>query len=784
MTTSEKIEHLKKFQNEKEFREFLIDFLKKSGFKDVMHTHRYGAPEQGKDIIGRYHHAIEGDDWYAFVVKKGRIGGGTNEIETIKNQIKQSFEYPYVGVDGVELKINKVKVVTNENFTGGGQSQISSSPELKIYNNFNFWWNETLIPLIDNNYPEFWLPGNAFSKEFSKSFVNKLQQEIEIRELSIRKIDDKKIQKLLEIFVEPKLTTSVIHEDKRTKEKSVKRKSVNLSTFNNITENILLQGEQGSGKTKVLNTIACNLSHPEIISKAKKIPIKLKAPSLRDLKFNIAEGVRNEIAMHAEQFYDDSVLDDYKVILFIDDLDLLNPSEKDDLISNVKDYCLEQQTNFVITYRKSEYEDDAGLKTINLHNFDVKQVESFVLKFFEGTERGARFIQILKESDILAKLPTTPLTVTLLSLLYDENNFEIPATLSDIYTDFTSVLLGKLEIRNKNELLIYNIKTRLFSSLALKMLDARKFEISYKDYKLFINEFLSDRGYEAQNDDEVNLIISRSGLLYKDDMDNVGFKQQAFIEFFASLEIYHHKRDTHYPKLVKLFNDVNWQNTAIFYAGHSKELEGMIDDVIMESPNNDIKDWFVNTGGMGYLSQALYQTKPSERKKLVLKSLENLRLISEEIKKETGNKDSMFKDMSLPLISVLVTYWFRENFKSITLTKTLEVTFDEIFSLESNYVNNFNLLIIATTLLNPYIGKEERFEKLIDREEFIKHPVLPLVADLIMDLDSIEVKNISADKKEKIVKTISKKREYIKAVLKEPAYRFNDSFALMEKNKG
>ena len=36
------------------------------------------------------------------------------------------------------------------------------------------------------------------------------------------KYDDKKLQKLLDIFIEPKLTTDEIEEDKRTKEKNLK----------------------------------------------------------------------------------------------------------------------------------------------------------------------------------------------------------------------------------------------------------------------------------------------------------------------------------------------------------------------------------------------------------------------------------------------------------------------------------------------------------------------------------------------------------------------------------
>jgi len=778
ITTREKIEKLKEFKNEADFREFLIDFLKKKGFTNVLHTHKFGAPEQGKDIIAKYPHSLDGEDWYSFVVKLGKINGGTTEIETIKNQIKQSFEYPYVDLEGKKQKINKVKVVTNDNFTNGAQIQLSNSRELLTYNNYSFWWNETLIPLIDECYSEFWLPGEEIIKEYSKNFIKKLQAEIEIRELAIRKIDDKKIQKLLDIFIDPKLTISEVEVDLKTKEKYVQQKKVNIKTLNCIQENLLLSGEQGAGKTKVLNIIACQLAKVENITKNKCIPIKIKATIFKESNFDISNEVKREIEQLSNIFYSDNIFLEYKPILLIDDLDLLNKNEKEELIEIVKDYCEKNKTFYVITYRKNEFDYDKGIKTIKIHNFSIKQIEQFIFRFFEGTDRGAKFIRILKESDILSKIPTTPLTITLISLLYDENNFEIPATLSDIYTDFTSILLGKLEIKNKNDLLIFNLKRRLFTALSLKMLDSKNFEINLKDFTEFINSFLDDRGYQKQNDFEITEIIDKSGLLYLDENDIIGFKQVAFVEFLASLEIYHHCRETHYNKLVEQFNDVNWQNTAIFYAGHSKELVNMIDDVITKSPNASLKDWFMNTGGMGYLSQALYQTKPSDRKKLVIKALDNMISAYNEIKKLSKEEENYFYEIPLPLIAGIVNFWFNENFKSITLKKTLEDTFEHILLQESNFENNYKLLMVSTTLLNPYIGEVVCFEKLIERADFMNNPLLPLVADMSFSIGNIDDKLIKKDVKEKIVKEIKKKKDLLKHILKEPAYRFKDDFSL------
>ena len=84
MNHQQKTEKLQGFKNEADFRIFLIDLFKRMNYQNVIHTHRYGSPELGKDIIGSLPHSIDGEEWYAFVVKFGRISGGTVEIETIK----------------------------------------------------------------------------------------------------------------------------------------------------------------------------------------------------------------------------------------------------------------------------------------------------------------------------------------------------------------------------------------------------------------------------------------------------------------------------------------------------------------------------------------------------------------------------------------------------------------------------------------------------------------------------------------------------------------------------
>ena len=200
-----KLERLKELTPESEFRLFLIDLLKRAGFKNVQHSHKYGAPEFGKDIIASHIHLIDEAEWYAFVVKIGRISGNTTEIETIKNQISQCFEYPFEALDGSAIRVNKVKVASNENISNGAQQAIRQSKLMSRDANIDFWYNEKIIDLVDKFYPEFWAPYSPAIAEYCAHTEASVIREFELKGLSGLTFDDAKARKLIDLFIEPSL---------------------------------------------------------------------------------------------------------------------------------------------------------------------------------------------------------------------------------------------------------------------------------------------------------------------------------------------------------------------------------------------------------------------------------------------------------------------------------------------------------------------------------------------------------------------------------------------------
>jgi hypothetical protein len=89
--------------------------------------------------------------------------------------------------------------------------------------------------------------------------------------------------------------------------------------------------------------------------------------------------------------------------------------------------------------------------------------------------------------------------------------------------------------------------------------------------------------------------------------------------------------------------------------------------------------------------------------------------------------------------------------------------------------------MMATSLMNPYINNEDCMNKLIERKEFLNSAILAVAADMTMELGKINQHNVSKEIKDELFKSIRKKREIIKVILKEPAHHFNDKL-LLDKN--
>lgn len=160
----EKLKQLKELRKETDIHILLSELLPEMGLRDVIITHeRGGKSEDGKDLICSYQNSADNTkEWWAFVVKKGAIKSNSTVIQDIKAQSEDCFDYEYVNaIKGLRIRINKVKIVTNEHFSNEAERKIREGNFKNA--NIDFWDAEKLIDLLDEKYPQYWVKGSKTS---------------------------------------------------------------------------------------------------------------------------------------------------------------------------------------------------------------------------------------------------------------------------------------------------------------------------------------------------------------------------------------------------------------------------------------------------------------------------------------------------------------------------------------------------------------------------------------------------------------------------------------------
>ena len=161
MLEKDKLHKLKEIPKETDIHTLLYELLNEMNYKDVQITHESGnVPEYGKDLIAARYDEIEDIwEWTAFVVKKGDLTGTSQTNSEIKAQVVECFDYSFDSLKNGNIKISKVKIVTNGKINSGALQKFNRDDFYKNPN-LSFWTGEELVKFIDKHYPRYWLEGS------------------------------------------------------------------------------------------------------------------------------------------------------------------------------------------------------------------------------------------------------------------------------------------------------------------------------------------------------------------------------------------------------------------------------------------------------------------------------------------------------------------------------------------------------------------------------------------------------------------------------------------------
>lgn len=655
-------------------------------------------------------------------------------------------------VKSIEKKIsgnsyNSVYIVSTKNITEGFKDKLNKHFKNSV---IVYWDRDEVVKQVNEKFDDFWRHNDQDLLNYEKLFESEANDDWQIKKIRQFKSAH---EKLLKIFVEPRLQHKV--NDFESKKKAFEKTS--LEKLKEFTKPVVLEGEPGIGKSRLLKQIGMEFINSNNNSTGSKfLPVFINNINLIETRSNekdlidINKAIEKKLSKYFPELTINDLTKNYSLVILIDSLDEFNKATQERIFRDLKNYCNEQNHVFIGT-RFHDHSSINGISVIGkceevyVEKFNDHQIRTFLSSYFLNDKNKAdNLMESLKENFIIQRLPITPLNLSLISILYEENNFEIPATITDIYDNFNNLLLGRALPDSRFDFFDINIRERILSSYALKLLETE--ERNYMTKKEFYNYFLDFFAPVKTTiklellPEALDFLINNTGILILQDNTYVKFLHESYMEYYASREIFFYLRGDYEPKLIENFLEINWQYCAIFYAGRTKKMNGFLWEIIKRtSRSKKIGEYYRSINGLGYISQALYMSDDNIRKEAVLSALTYILETYEWMKKLGSDEKLFFRTLSMPLTAVINTMTFFEAFNSITIRGPLELAFEDLFlRLEETDENGlkvtnsnigFKLFTIALTLSNPRLGNIDKMRKLILETALLNDPLFEKLLD-------------------------------------------------------
>ena len=597
-TVREKLEFVHKHCREPELFEDLKQLFRKKGFKDVVIEH--GNSEYGKDLVFSLHDAaFDEKKWYAAIVKNKNasqndfVAGGE-----IMQQIELASRHPYINAKGTPYDISGLFIIINGAVSFNAKHVMQKFIDPVLLPHIQIWDYQKLSGEIETHIKELYLDKleptiNVFTKA-QITQLSDLRSTNNLFDLQISEIDD--------IFVN--VQTSYTKALKRVDEyvsfengKKEKRVYEDIDGTNEILashNNFIIHGIPTCGKSLLLRRIGIKalkdksgkpdavffFEFPKIISSSKTLDIALL---MRDQYSELTGGEK----FNVEEFD--------RVHILFDSIDEINSLEhKVDIIRQVDHFVSKASDNYqvIFTIRNTELLDKEKLlqdfEKTELLPFNVGQALRLVNKIIpDDKTKSSAFVNALKDSLLTSGLLRTPLALTLMAILYRDNNIdlkELPANITELYNKFVDTYLDRWDVSKGISRQYQYDQTKIVLALIAVHLNIKgSVYISDADLRIFLNELKTEYNYDVLDnvDEFIDHLKYRNGVFnYDNGQGSFSFYNHYFQEYFVSIGI----DDSNEEVLTENFFSEWWESAIVFYCGKNprrdKFLKGVAKNIL------------------------------------------------------------------------------------------------------------------------------------------------------------------------------------------------------------
>ena len=633
----------------KELHPLLQILLKKMpGVGTIEYTH--GPTELGADFVFSKHHPILGHEQYVGIVAK--VGKIVQDFSDIERQIEEC-SLPRIFQGGKKkIRIDEVWVISTDNITRGAQEKIHDKYRST---NLNFIPGDQLGELIEKYYPSYWADTTLLVGEYLSEIRTKTD-EID-RQLSLIQISDKGF------YIEQDLYEFPRYEYRRLL-RNKNKKSNKINVFETIQNNnfILVEGGAGCGKSKLLRQLVNHYSLPEEFSKTNILPLWVTYKDLcerfqTDFKLLIKSKIDEKLF---------SELDEKTIFLVMidafDEKNLELEEQIDQLAKLVANRQMSQNVKVIITSRYLLELDrsnalESEIMRVHLAPLSLNRTLEFVKMLCTNLNLASRLIEDLKKSQLFREMPRSPIAAILLAKLINENPKDIPSSLSELYSQYIELILGRWEIDKGLE------TQKEYQALDNIMIEFSKYVLNYEmpfipigDAKEIVKQYLSDRNLGIDPNELFEKMANRCEIITVDISSNsLSFKHRSFAEFFYGKYL----TKTSFSDIEEKAFTLYWMNTVFFYLGILKDSPEIVKKLGDLKPPDEGGRWLKLINMSNYLLAA-YATPYSQ----VSEATTNVLIDAGQLFYDISSKeiDSPFATLSHMQMLFFMQYLMRENY--------------------------------------------------------------------------------------------------------------------------
>lgn len=300
---------------------------------------------------------------------------------------------------------------------------------------------------------------------------------------------------------------------------------------------IVISGDAGTGKSTLLKKVGEKLIklNQENIER-KNIPVCISTLELLEEKYQINQLVTKKLSVFFANFNLEDLSKSYQITLLIDSIDEFGGEEQKMILNELQNLSQNHKIRYIITSRNSDKMESLGEKIFDsytIERFNNEQVKKFISNFFLGeNSKTESLLDALRENRIIERLPITPLTLSLISILYEENNLEIPATIADIYDNFNSLIIGRLTVSSRIEFVDISFKERILSLYALHLLEKEQhIPLTKEEFFIFFENYFKEKTLPIKKGtlrEVLDYLIDNTGVLIIKDNKWVQFSHDSY----------------------------------------------------------------------------------------------------------------------------------------------------------------------------------------------------------------------------------------------------------------